>query len=524
MPSSNSLVLNVSKLIGQLQVIPVKDLANAALDRALKTKLPQKVLEIFSSFEKNLRRWGGENHHISDQLHMLLNNEQNRIAQEWRTRLRPRPERNENQEYQAPQKNGARVKKSPERKERNETKQSRPLHISDLPYPALETIFKWLPPNDKAGFFHAAAPEKTENVRQVAITETVLNLSPFLSDVEIRDLYELVFGEPLPPKEIAQKRDDAQHRGDTATVLQIDAQIGKANRTLNRLKREWAALPKEVRELFGKIDSSKIPYDPASCKSVLKAIRAHNLVCVGKSVFRGFTPDLSTQKGLIEAGEMVANRLQKEGDTFTELNLWYAKLTCLPLEITRLKKLKTLVLFDTRLSVLPPQIGDLINLTELHVSSTYISALPPEIGKLSSLTKLDVSWNKLSSLPPEIGKLSSLNTFSVSANRLSTLPPEILELSSLTDFDVSHNRLSTLPSEIRKLRSLKKLEVSWNYLSTLPREIGKLRSLKELDISWNNLSTLPPEIWKLSKRAKLNIDENRITLLEMKSMKKHELL
>lgn len=58
----------------------------------------------------------------------------------------------------------------------------------------------------------------------------------------------------------------------------------------------------------------------------------------------------------------------------------------------------------------------------LDVSGNKLSALPPEIGKLKRLTIFKCSGNKIRYLPPEIGKCKLLEELVASENELSDVP------------------------------------------------------------------------------------------------------
>jgi small GTP-binding protein len=147
------------------------------------------------------------------------------------------------------------------------------------------------------------------------------------------------------------------------------------------------------------------------------------------------------------------------------------------------------------------------NQTELDLSENKVTTLPAEILRLKKLTQLKLSDNKLTTLPSEIVELKNLTTFYLSGNQLTTLPAEIGTLKNLTELYLSNNQLTSLPAEIvkLKLKNLTKLYLSVNLLTSLPAEIGKLKNLTVLNISWNQLTTLPAEIVELKNLTKLDL-------------------
>lgn len=306
-----------------------------------------------------------------------------------------------------------------------------PLHISDLPVTALVEIFHQLPRSDKANLFHAASPKQTEKIRDAAFPQIASSLFPLVSDPEARHLYKLVFGKPLPSPELFQKRWEAERKMNAPAVHRLNTEIASEYRKLSDLKLEskWNDLPEEVKGVFGNIDSSQIFQSVQYFKSVLSAIRAHNLVCVGKAL-RLLKNNLvfETRELLVEVGEAVAKWLSKNGDTVTELLIERKKLTCLPLEVTNLKNLTDLVLGDNKLSSIPPQIGNLGKLKTLDIMFNHIASLPPEIEKCRKLEQIYLQVNRLTSLPNEIGNLPVLKWLDIRYNPFGSLPPLIEKL------------------------------------------------------------------------------------------------
>lgn len=459
----------VSHLIDKLQTTPAHEFAEAAMTKAANARTPQEILEIFTKFEKRVRGIESEDHHISDQLHTLLLDERTRIAETWRKRLRP----------QAPC-----------------------LHISDLPSPAFAKIFQWLRTSDKANLFQAAAAQQMESMRETAFSQMVSTLFPLASDSEARRLYEVVFGESFPSPEIFQKRWEAERKKETEIVHQLNAEIAIAYRKLSHLKIEmkWSALPTGVKQLFGNIETCEILSTPASFISALIAIRAYNLVCVGKGIDTDFDPDLSTKERLIEAGEAVAKLLQHEGDGISILFLSSKGLTCLPLEVTNLTHLEGLFIDSNYLSTLPPQIGNLHSLTQLCMSFNHLTSLPPQIKELKSLKKLLIQFNNLRSIPKEIGKIENLEDLWLGHNRIPSLPPEIGNLHKLELLSLEYNALTSIPKKIEECTLLVNLSLANNDLTSLPKKIANFRSLLCLSLEHNPHLLKAPWLCEFGKK------------------------
>jgi Leucine-rich repeat (LRR) protein len=192
----------------------------------------------------------------------------------------------------------------------------------------------------------------------------------------------------------------------------------------------------------------------------------------------------------------------------TELNLAWTSLRALPPEISQLKNLQVLIVYNNYLTTLPPEIGQLKNLRKLDLLFNQLEILPPEIGQLENLEELEIEGNRLTTLPPEIGQLHSLEILNLSKNLLTTLPPEIGQLENLREFYILYNRLTTLPPEIGQLHSLYILSLHVNDLTSLPTEIGDLSNLQKFSVAFNKLTSLPPEFNQLTNLREFYVDNN----------------
>jgi Leucine-rich repeat (LRR) protein len=90
-------------------------------------------------------------------------------------------------------------------------------------------------------------------------------------------------------------------------------------------------------------------------------------------------------------------------------------------EIVYLKELKELKLSRNYIQHLPPSISDM-KLQLLAVNNNRLCELPMDIGKMKTLKSLDVSRNDLTELPPSIVDLSQLNYLDIFRNEIRELP------------------------------------------------------------------------------------------------------
>ncbi len=390
----------------------------------------------------------------------------------------------------------------------------------------------------------------TDVLPQVPPYQTVIEpvLVPLLSDSEFHNLFQLVTGDTLPSAALFKIRAEAEERGDAAAVAQITHELVNAYQKLQELEGEWLALPDWVQGRFGNIASSKILGNAEFCKLVLRASRAHNLVCVARiydqqSLYHSL--NLSTKNECIEAGERVAKKLVQLKDRFTELrvrlsdNMLYNNqvgFTRLPLEVTNFRNLRELTfdgcegirlpkqiknlsmlaklnLNNMNLSKIPEWIGPLTHLTEVSLANNHITQLSSPLWNLINLHVLELYGNEITQIPSDIEKLINLKVLSLGLNKIDQLPSQIGNLGNLQRLYVFQNRLTSLPPQIGKLFLLSGLYARNNVLTKIPPEIGNLRFLALLSVEENQLRSVPAELSKIKSLSGLHLKGNRLTSL-----------
>jgi hypothetical protein len=148
------------------------------------------------------------------------------------------------------------------------------------------------------------------------------------------------------------------------------------------------------------------------------------------------------------------------------------------------------------LTEFPREIFDLADSLEiLNLSQNKLSALPDDFGRLRKLRILFCSENAFTDLPAVLGTCPSLSMVGFKSNQINTvdeasLPPTLRWL-ILTD-----NHISQLPSSVGRCRSLQKLMLSGNRIEHLPDEMSACVNLELLRLSSNQFRELPQ--WLLS--------------------------
>jgi len=124
-----------------------------------------------------------------------------------------------------------------------------------------------------------------------------------------------------------------------------------------------------------------------------------------------------------------------------------------PEDISTLRSLKELNLYDNNLTTLPENIGEIESLEVLNLrNNNRITSIPESIKTLSSLKKLNLSWCSLTELPEWIGELRSLEELNLWGNQIKMIPKSIEEtVKTLRRLDVKFNKIKIIPSFIKKM-------------------------------------------------------------------------
>lgn len=156
----------------------------------------------------------------------------------------------------------------------------------------------------------------------------------------------------------------------------------------------------------------------------------------------------------------------------------------MPVSLSNLKQLKTLVLNNVGIDVLPENLRELGNLEELRATFINMAEFPEWLGELSHLKKLSCMACGLEEFPP-VDLLTGLEELELAGNYIPELPAEIGQLVKLTRLSVIASRMTDVPDEIGELVSLRELILSANELTRLPETMERLIALELLDLTDN---------------------------------------
>ncbi|WP_375320310.1 leucine-rich repeat-containing protein kinase family protein [Aliivibrio logei] len=162
--------------------------------------------------------------------------------------------------------------------------------------------------------------------------------------------------------------------------------------------------------------------------------------------------------------------------------------------ITRLQLSETLTSF-------PLEILSLADSLEiLDLSNNQLTDLPIEITKLTKLKVFFASNNPFTVFPNTLALCKSLEMIGFKSCQIQHVPenafPEKLRWLILTD-----NQVNVLPNSLGNCHLMQKLALAGNKLTELPKNLSQLHNLELLRISANQLTECPEQLLDLPKLA-----------------------
>ncbi len=160
------------------------------------------------------------------------------------------------------------------------------------------------------------------------------------------------------------------------------------------------------------------------------------------------------------------------------------------------------------LTTFPQALFDLADTLEvLDMTDNKLSSLPDDFGKFKKLRILFLSNNNFTELPKVLAKCPSLLMIGFRNNQIAAVPENALPLTTrwliLTDNDIE-----TLPDSIGDLHLLQKCMLSGNKLTTFPKTMHQCHNLELLRIAVNHLKALPDFLLNLPKLSWLAYSGN----------------
>jgi Leucine-rich repeat (LRR) protein len=151
------------------------------------------------------------------------------------------------------------------------------------------------------------------------------------------------------------------------------------------------------------------------------------------------------------------------------------------------------------------------HLQVLDMSDNKLSELPSDFGRFKRLKLLFLSNNEFDHLPNVISDCSELEMIGFKSNQINVISETALPAKTrwliLTD-----NQISKLPESIGNLTRLRKLALAGNQLTALPVSMSQCESLELIRLSANQFKVMPDWLFQLPKLAWLAFSGNPCTV------------
>jgi Leucine-rich repeat (LRR) protein len=195
----------------------------------------------------------------------------------------------------------------------------------------------------------------------------------------------------------------------------------------------------------------------------------------------------------------------KKNTHIKDLNLQYTGIPYVPRSLSKNRKLEVLFLGNNRFTGFRKRdFKKMDYLKALNLYNARLSELPINVTRLPNLEELDLYYNDIKQLPNEICHMPKLKTLAVSNNELWNLPAHIAKIKTLETLYAHHNRLNDLPT----LPDLKLLHIGHNLFKTVPERVYTLDNLIEIDMSKNQIMEVPVQLRKLEKLQRVFFEGN----------------
>jgi hypothetical protein len=151
------------------------------------------------------------------------------------------------------------------------------------------------------------------------------------------------------------------------------------------------------------------------------------------------------------------------------------------------------------LSEFPQEILELEETLELlELSGNKLSSLPDDFSRLKKLKVLFLSDNLFTELPAILGQCENLEMIGFKSNQIETVPENSLPEKTRW-LILTNNRIKALPKSIGQCYRMQKLALAGNQLKELPVELSQCKNLGLLRISANQLQAFPEWLLAMPK-------------------------
>lgn len=143
----------------------------------------------------------------------------------------------------------------------------------------------------------------------------------------------------------------------------------------------------------------------------------------------------------------------------------------------------------------------------LDLTNNKLSHLPDDFYRFKKLKRLFLSNNQFNHVPKVLSKLPLLSMFGIRNNQIKIFEENSLPL-SIRWLILTDNEIEVIPNSIGDLKLLQKCMLSGNKIKKLPKGFLKCKNLELLRISANNLETFPSFLLELPKLTWLAFSGN----------------
>ncbi len=214
----------------------------------------------------------------------------------------------------------------------------------------------------------------------------------------------------------------------------------------------------------------------------------------------------------------IPSHIEYLASSLTELSISDTRITHLPKQIGKLKRLQALKLSNTGLNSLPDSIGDLSLLAMLYLPNNNLKSLPVTIKNLRSLQQITLTNNPhLRSIQPLNG-LPALRILDTRHCPIEVLPQNLPRLTDLSMTNNSLTKLSGIETLGRGTNSKKFFYFDKNHIKFIPTQILQVKNLFRLNLNHNQLDNLPEDISKITTLSYLNIQHNPFDPQDLKKI------
>jgi len=171
------------------------------------------------------------------------------------------------------------------------------------------------------------------------------------------------------------------------------------------------------------------------------------------------------------------------------------------------------------LSSFPVEILDLVDSLELlDLSNNRLSSLPKEMSRFKKLKIAFFSNNDFTTVPTELKECENLYMLGFKANKIENFEEDILPL-SISWLILTDNKIKKLPNSLGKLSKLQKCALAGNQIEVLPSSMKECKNLELLRLSANRLREIPSWLLELPKLSWLAFSGNPCSISKQSHIK-----